>query len=47
MFHIMVAAQVRHYVVLWSGMKHLKKMQEKLSQHNIANYTPLRHQLAY
>ena len=33
------------YVVLCSGLEHLAKMEEKLSQHDIASYTAKRHQL--
>ena len=34
-----------HYVVLGSGLEHPAKMEEKLTQHDIASYTAKRHQL--
>ena len=40
-----LAIQDMHYVVLCSGMGHPAKMEEKLSQHFIANYTAKIHQL--
>ena len=33
------------YVVLCSGLEYPAKMEEKLSQHDIASYTAKRHQL--
>ena len=40
-----LAIQNMPYVVLCSGLEHLAKMEEKLSQHDIASYTAKRHQL--
>ena len=40
-----LAIQDMHYVVLCSGLEYLAKMEEKLSQHDIASYTAKRHQL--
>ena len=34
-----------HYVVLCYGLEYPAKMEEKLSQHDIASYTAKRHQL--
>ena len=33
------------YVVLYTGLEYPAKMEEKLSQHDIASYTAKRHQL--
>ena len=40
-----LAIQDMHYVVLCSGQEHLAKMEEELSQHDIASYTAKIHQL--
>ena len=40
-----LAIQDMHYVVLFSGLVHPAKIEEKLSQHDIASYTAKRHQL--
>ena len=40
-----LAIQDMPYVVLCSGLKHPAKMEEKLSQHDIASYTAKIHQL--
>ena len=40
-----LAIQDMPYVVLCNGLEHPAKMEEKLSQHDIASYTAKRHQL--
>ena len=40
-----LAIQEMHYAVLCSKLEHPAKMEEKLSQHDIASYTAKRHQL--
>ena len=40
-----LAIQDMPYVVLCSGLEHPAKMEEKLSQDDIASYTAKRHQL--
>ena len=40
-----LAIQDMPYVVLCTGLEHPAKMEEKLSQHDIASYTAKRHQL--
>ena len=40
-----LAIQDMPYVVLCSGQEHPAKMEETLSQHDIASYTAKRHQL--
>ena len=37
--------QDMHYVVLYTGLEYPAKIEEKLSQHDIASYTAKRHQL--
>ena len=40
-----LAIQDMSYVVVCSGLEHLAKMEEKLSQHDIASCIAKRHQL--
>ena len=40
-----LAIQDMPYVVLYTGLEYPAKMEENLSQHDIANYTAKRHQL--
>ena len=40
-----LAIQDMPYVVLCTGLEYPAKMEEKLSQHDIASYTAKRHQL--
>ena len=40
-----LAIQDMPYVVLCTGLEYPTKMEEKLSQHDIASYTAKRHQL--
>ena len=40
-----LAIQDMPYVVLYTGLEYPAKMEEKLSQHDIASYTAKRHQL--
>ena len=40
-----LAIQDMPYVVLCTGLEHPAKMEEKLSQHDLASYTARRHQL--